>query len=58
MFPTLEAGQAGTVREIKNKDFPGRKGSFRSIAARFGDVLAHLISIDMILLATFNERCG
>jgi len=35
----------------KNKGFPGRKESLRSIAARFDGVLARLIGIYMIFLA-------
>ena len=35
----------------RNKGFPGRKESLRSISARFDDVIARLTSIDMILLA-------
>jgi hypothetical protein len=40
---------------LKNKGFPGRKESLRSIAARFDGVLTRLASIDMILLANLQK---
>ena len=40
---------------LKNKGFPGRKESLRSIAARFDGVSAHLGGIDMILFAHYKN---